>query len=384
MSDSDKTSKKSDRFLRSRVIVHLTESKSDSEIDSFSSKSKNSKIKLENIKPKKIVKTLEKPNNSELSVDPIKMSSLDVSTALKIIPEFDGSPSNLHRFIACCEIIYSTLNATDYQNFLNLLKSKLIDSAYEVVKYDTFLSWETLKQELKSRFAIQRSVETIQLELITSKQTKEQDIRSFGKHIENLLNELNEACSQIPGTSLSKDVRLLNGRTALKAFQQGLRDPIRIFVKARGYENLKSAIEGACEEELLTDKSTFPKFDTNSTDSKQKIKCQLCNKLGHKANSCFSLQQNSSFNNRPGSYNKFSPSSASSFNNTKYRSVMMCKYCHNYGHEISNCRKRQWAEQNRRPKSLTTDSTNSKEGNLPESVPLNTPQQVRDLKKSVQ
>lgn len=52
------------------------------------------------------------------------MSKLNIDHLRKIIPEFDGSPKNLDKFLACCEIIHNPLNAEDDKSlFLDILKS---------------------------------------------------------------------------------------------------------------------------------------------------------------------------------------------------------------------------------------------------------------------
>jgi hypothetical protein len=41
------------------------------------------------------------------------VESFDIHLALKIIPSFSGDTSELHKFIACCGIIYEPLDSNE-------------------------------------------------------------------------------------------------------------------------------------------------------------------------------------------------------------------------------------------------------------------------------
>ena len=63
------------------------------------------------------------------------MANLSIENMLKIIPDFDGTPEKLHKFLTCCNIIYAPLQFMMPTTlfFIEILKSKLNGPAYEVV-----------------------------------------------------------------------------------------------------------------------------------------------------------------------------------------------------------------------------------------------------------
>ena len=146
--------------------------------------------------------------NPEIELNPtIKMADLNVSLALKIIPEFDGSSANLHRFLSCCDIVHDSLKNTEIKSFLQILRVKLIGKAYEVVKFEEFQDWKSLKDTLKSQFTSKRSLESIQLELNSIKQKISVDVKTFANKIEKLHYQLNEACLSESGIKYIKDIK---------------------------------------------------------------------------------------------------------------------------------------------------------------------------------
>lgn len=56
-------------------------------------------------------------------------ADLNIFEALKFIPEFDGTPSELHRFLECCSIIYDEIKVTEHAKFIRLMKKILTGKA---------------------------------------------------------------------------------------------------------------------------------------------------------------------------------------------------------------------------------------------------------------
>ena len=85
--------------------------------------------------------------------------SFQIDTALKMIPEFDGNKGNLHRFLTCCDIVADTATtAAQKESFLNVVKTKLTKSAYNIIKYKTFDDWDSLKTILQSQYLERRTI----------------------------------------------------------------------------------------------------------------------------------------------------------------------------------------------------------------------------------
>lgn len=305
-----------------------------------------------------------------------------LDTALKMIPEFDGRKENLHKFIACCDIVGKGATTRDHkESFLNVIKTKLSGSAYNLIKYKTFESWDGLKTILQNQYLEKRTMAQIQSELLNSKQLPSEDILTFANRIERLSLDLTDACVASEGEAAYETVKNLNEKSALRAFVEGLRDPIKLIVKASRFDNFHDAVAAACEEErtqkvnkvLPWNKGTIynQKFNQN------KPKCFICGKPNHKANQCYLRKSEESQN--------FQPKRERSTNiNTV---SIICRYCRHVGHGIEECRKRQYNNNRKRDYGENKSSSNeprpsTSSGNGQGSSSSGRATQIRDLKNA--
>ena len=188
-------------------------------------------------------------SNNSVKLNSIKMSALNISVMLKIVPFFDGNSEDLHKFCTCANIIWSPLKEkSDKSLFLELIKSKLCGKAYEIVKYTDFENWEDLKLALSKQFIQRRSQGTVSSELIEINQNKNENIRSFADKIEKLLKELNEICIEKQGRANAKVILSMNESIALNSFENGIHEPIRTIVKSHKFSSLSKSIEQALDE----------------------------------------------------------------------------------------------------------------------------------------
>lgn len=268
---------------------------------------------------------------------------LCVKTALHIIPEFDGNSEMLHKFITCCEIVHDPLSDAEKAKFMILIPSKLSKKAYELTIVQKYENWADLKSELKKQFQKSNSMASVQMELFRIQQNRTEDIRSYASRVEKLLTELNEICVNSETADAAKVIVKYNSKTALQTFQEGLREPIRLIIKACRFETLKEAITKALEEELNV-RQPFP--SAGVSNSKIEIECFKCHKKGHLSSNCLS--------------NRFSPKQEpNNFNRTtnnrtvNHVSTITCAYCKKPGHHISQCRKREY---NNNQKNNSNDS----------------------------
>lgn len=281
------------------------------------------------------------------------MTSLNIDSALKLIPEFNGSSLELDRFLHNCSLVFKSLAPTEEVNFVNLCISRLTGKAFQIIQRKDFKKWDDLKLELKSQFRDTRTVDQLQVELINATQRKNETVLAFSNRIEELMNDLINLSIEREGTAASNIITNLYSRTGLKAFEEGLQGPIKIIIKACRFEKLKDAVNKACDEEKLS----LERKNTNYTDfstfsSNNSIKCQICQKLGHSALKCFQrIQQPSNFRN-----NNFTNSNPTHSNMKKLSHInIICAYCKIKGHHISNCFKKQNVD--RRQSKLNTDNT---------------------------
>lgn len=321
---------------------------------------------------------------------------LQIDVALKMIPEFHGSRDELHKFIACCDIVsVSCTTRADRELLLNVIKTKLSGNAYNLVKYKTFASWDELKIILQEQYLEKRTIAQIQTELLTSKQQQGESIRSFANRLERLTLDLTDACIANQGIEAAPIISSLNSNAVLKAFVEGLNGHIKLIIKASRFTKFEDAVEAAVEEER-TQKSSrlqnFPNTNSSNQNQKNRQKCFKCGKPNHIAANCYSNSN---------SFPKY-PKTEIKREANVHNLTIICRYCKNPGHTIEECRKRQYNNsRNRREHSddnarstnsmfvhqRTTSSQQNKQpsqvsGNGSGRVTTSSATQVRDIKSA--
>lgn len=152
-------------------------------------------------------------------------NELKISDALKFIPSFHGTPTDLHQFLECCDMFYEELKDSKYNKFLCLMKKNLIGKAYsETVKHIKYATWNDLKVDLKKRFSEILSKLEISQELNSISHRRDENVRDFGSRVQKLLYQLNDICITEAGEGSEKYVESINKKTA---FQEGLNGKIR-------------------------------------------------------------------------------------------------------------------------------------------------------------
>lgn len=307
-----------------------------------------------------------------------KMSKLDISLALKFIPEFDGSSVDLIKFLECCDFVNKPLEDNETDKFLQIVKSKLTGRAYNLIRNQTFTNWASFRDELYLHFHDARNTEQLLINLVTITQRPNEDVRSYGVRVEQILSEILEIASEKKDASEKKIISEYHSDTALRYFLNGLNDELKIIVKASNPKTLRDAIQKGVNEEntVKRDKSNLPK-------------CNFCNKVGHVFSNCrqrsnnnynFSSNMNrqhpnnfsysrtenrnipsTSFNfptptnflqtprpsNRPNNTQQFNRSQFQNrYNPSQPRFVgaasLICAYCKVPNHHISSCYKKKY------------------------------------------
>lgn len=276
-----------------------------------------------------------------------------IEIALKMIPEFNGDRDKLHRFITCCDIVGETIvNNVERNQFLNVIKCKLTGPAYNIIKYKEFLTWEALKLALQNQYLEKRTIAQIQRELLGSKQNYNESIREYANRLERLTADLNDACIASEGQDATVVIQNLNNKSCLKAFQEGLLEPIKIIIKASRFNTFNEAVESAVEEERVINQSKSFNKTQNFQDknSKKPVRCFKCNRLGHTANKCY---VNNSISQLP-NYPKKNFIKQENINKIH----VTCSYCKKPGHHISNCFKKRNFEYKNSNSSYPSNNSN--------------------------
>lgn len=288
------------------------------------------------------------------------MSTL-INYVCKVIPQFDGTPSEVHRFISCCDVVYKLATTPEEKTqFVELLKIKTGGKAYDVLCYKNFTTYDELRKEFQIQFLPRKTMTQLQSELNLIKQLPTENVSTYSNRVEQLLSHINSACLVHTGkTTLSEDLLNSNYLSALQAFQEGLREPIKTLIKASRLPTLREAIAIATNEEAKTPQSST-------------IRCNACGKMGHLSKDCrisargFHARPSQSSSNQH--YSNQSQHYSNQYTTKPPQRVqqisIQCRYCKNKGHSIEECRKRQFRNQitsqptgNSRPRDSSSTET---------------------------
>lgn len=289
--------------------------------------------------------------------------------ALKMIPSFDGNREELHKFLTCVDIVYGMCTTNAHKtSLLNVTKTKLAGPAYDLVKYTTFASWAELKVKLEQQYSEKRSIAQIQTELLNIRQNKD-SVREFANKVIKLNSDLNDVCIKSQGEAAAEFVTNLNKHSALKAFVDGLNDPIKLIIKASRYAELSEAIEAACEEEKSL--SLQKRFTDDRVRS-----CSKCGRNNHTTNQCY-ISKRTHHNRQTQvhspqvSASYHFPNENSSNNNFNRQPDLFCRYCKIRGHTIDVCRKRAYQNSSRTNFSSNNQSGHQQNQNLNQPIEQN-------------
>ncbi|KAK4876170.1 hypothetical protein RN001_012592 [Aquatica leii] len=115
---------------------------------------------------------------------------------LQCIPEFDGNPNELNRYLLTSESIieqfYDEKNPTNFQNtfILNSIISKLRGNAKLLVNIQNVSTWSELKTVLTNSFADQRDESCLNRDLVMLRQNLNEKPQQFFDRCLNILNLL--------------------------------------------------------------------------------------------------------------------------------------------------------------------------------------------------
>lgn len=218
------------------------------------------------------------PGTSQAEAEP---SNFDFKVFNAMVPTFRGNKNELRKFIDSGDLYVETLNDAGEEEFEKLIMLKLDSYIYNWCQNKGVDSWEEIKDNLKRKYKTTSNLPLLQKELFAIRQDRRESVGEFGERIEKKLFEMNEvARGEIEEFDVGR-YRQYHEKLALRAFQDGLKDTLRIYIKARNYETLSEAITEAMNEEAYT-------TDGNSEQKGEKgTICYRCGRKGHLRNQCF-------------------------------------------------------------------------------------------------
>lgn len=258
-----------------------------------------------------------------------------IAVLCNFINTYKGDRDTLPAFLTNCQNALDLAAENQKGLLLKFIISKLEGKAQIACSNKIFDKFDDLKSVLKQNFGEVKHYNHLLLDLQSCKQQPNETVAQYSLRLESSLTQLQ---SEIHNSdSYKKD---LPGRIAmtedlaLYTFTLGLKPNISNIIRCKSPKYLNSAINMAIEEEKIQNLS--------HRSTKNKV-CGVCHKEGHSDAECFNrvrrerpplpIQSHQrQFSNIP-----FSPTGQHSRN-----SSIVCRYCKNVGHDISQCRKRQY------------------------------------------
>ena len=358
-----------------------SESNSDSEEFSLASESKNGPIDPDDY----LDDTIPFPFGKSMA------NSIDAFSATSGIPEFTGNPCELERFLHLSDIQFERCNTDEYNsNFIKAIAARISGRAYsQTIQYQKPSSWADLRLSLVSNFSQIRDVQLVQNDIFQLFQKVKEDVVSYGARAESLLDELNNASMPQLAVAAQDSVRNWNEKTVTNKFVQGLRENLRVMVRTARVDTLREAVRLAIDEEKVIQlqvKHTAQKFCQNCrTNTHNTVECrrqpntpnpryrnflhytdpsnnntsnQISNNQTQSQPQLHKFQQ--PLFNQPNSYLAnalFQTAEPPLPNKINSENVKFCRYCKKKGHELQECTRRKF------------NNNNFRQGNEPQPGP---------------
>lgn len=191
-------------------------------------------------------------NNLNMTTPPV----LDMKN-LSVIPNFNGSPNKLNRFISVSESIlnhyYDRQRPENFQNTLliNGILNKLEGRAEEVVAINGGNSWDDIKNTLLQNFGDQRDENCLNQDLVNLRQKLNETPYQYHERVLHLLNIICNYVDLHSDAAERQCKRKFFTKQALTTFLAGLKEPLGATIRAMRPTTLAEALQFISEEDNI-------------------------------------------------------------------------------------------------------------------------------------
>lgn len=195
-------------------------------------------------------------------------SNFNMSTFHKVIPSYDGRSSTLNIFLNRCDTYYNSLNALGQIAFLENIIYKLDDTAHIIYKSKRYTSWKALRKDLSQGIAEQKSLTTLQTELLALRQRPNQSVGDFSDVIRKKLNILTDKVKEISESlAVQETFQRQNDQMACRALKEGLHPALRQRLIVSPESTFEKLRQFALEEEPYTRNTSNSERETGQSNA---------------------------------------------------------------------------------------------------------------------
>lgn len=259
--------------------------------------------------------------------------SVDFNILARFVKPFDGDRNKLTSFITNCNNAFQLASREQDDLLFKFILAQLEGKAEAACSLKCFSNWQELKTFLKITFGEVKHRDHLLLDLQTCKMKPNEDISQFSLRIETCLTKLQTDITHSTQIKSELEGRIANTEDlALHTFLLGIPSHISTIVRCRNPRSLNEAVDLAIQEEKL---QNYVRISKQGDHKPPTVNCNKCGKIGHPTHRCY-------LNQRP-IYNINRKPLPPSSNHVNYSHPnLICNYCKYPGHDILNCRKRQY------------------------------------------
>lgn len=262
--------------------------------------------------------------------EPKMVLPIPVAEIISLIQDFDGELGNLEPFIRNTDGVWELLD-DNYEDTHKLrvalaIRSRLKGKAAEAIRELTENTWLAIKTLLRTNLRPQEGPKLALLQMSKIKQGLTEGLENYAKRTTDLLQAINLATDPTLNQETQNYIKTGNDTKAKDAFEDGLRDKdLRDRVIAGNLPSLQRSIEYAKEQSI--------RLMERKENSVPAIRCNFCQKLGHKERDCRTKERGNTGNSpKRRSFNQNFRQQSSYSNNTE------CHNCGRPGHYARDCR----------------------------------------------
>lgn len=265
-------------------------------------------------------KTTGQESKTESGLVAVAVPEYNVDFLCSFITNYSGEPQNLSAFLTNCKNALGLATQAQKDALLKYIISRLQGRAQIACSNRLFDTFDELKDFLITNFGERKHYNHLLIELQSCKQSSTETVAQFSLRVESCLTALQ---SEIQNSdSYKKDISgriAMTEDLALHTFVLGLHPNIGSQVRSRGLKTLNQATNAAISEERI---QNFLKSQQTNRPTYRPVQNQ----------SFRSLQ------NPTRGHNQGQPIPVR--NQRNETQAIVCRYCKNIGHDISQCIKR--------------------------------------------